>query len=92
MRINKDLCVNCGLCMIRCPLLPLKKTDKLEEIDFDECVECGVCLRAHVCPKKAIYQQPLEYPRSVRSLMSDVLTIAPESGISGRGTEEMKST
>ena len=91
MRINKDLCVNCGLCMNRCPVSAIKKTDKVVDIDFDECVECGVCLRAHVCPKKAIYQQPLEYPRSVRSLMSDVLTIAPESGISGRGTEEMKT-
>ena len=91
MRINKDLCVNCGMCMNRCPVSAIKKTDKVVDIDFDECVECGVCLRSNVCPKKAIYQQPLEYPRSVRSLMSDVLTIAPESGISGRGTEEMKT-
>ena len=91
MRINKELCVNCGMCMNRCPVSAIKKTDKIVDIDLDECVECGVCLRANVCPKKAIYQQPLEYPRSVRSLMSDVLTIAPESGISGRGTEEMKT-
>lgn len=91
MQINKDLCVNCGLCINRCPVSAIKKENKIVNIDLDECVECGVCLRAKVCPKKAIYQQELKYPRSVRSLMSDVLTIAPESGISGRGTEEMKT-
>ena len=91
MQINKELCVNCGRCMTRCPVSAIKRTGKIVDIDFDECVECGVCLRAKVCPKDAIYQQELAYPRSVRSLMSDVLTIAPESGISGRGTEEMKT-
>jgi hypothetical protein len=43
------------------------------------------------CPVDAIYQQELVWPRSVRSLLSDPLTIAEESGISGRGTEEMKT-
>ena len=61
------------------------------EIDFDECTECYNCLRQADCPVEAIYQQKLEWPRSVRSLLSDVLTIAPESCISGRGTEEMKT-
>ena len=91
MRIDKELCVDCGMCMDRCPVSAIKRDGKVVDIDYDACVECGVCLRSNVCPKKAIYQQPLEYPRSVRSLMSDVLTIAPESGISGRGTEEMKT-
>ena len=91
MQINKELCVNCGRCMNRCPVSAIRRVDKIVSIDLDECVECGVCLRAKVCPKDAIYQQELSYPRSVRSLMSDVLTIAPESGISGRGTEEMKT-
>ena len=61
------------------------------EIDLEECVECGNCLRCADCPSDAIYQQELVYPRTVRSLMSDVLTIAEESKISGRGTEEMKT-
>lgn len=91
MQINKELCVNCSKCINRCPVSAIKRVDKIVYIDFDECVECGVCLRAKVCPKDAIYQQELTYPRSIRSLMSDVLTIAPESGISGRGTEEMKT-
>jgi hypothetical protein len=44
-----------------------------------------------VCPTDAIYQQELTWPRTVRSILSDVLTIAEESQISGRGTEEMKT-
>jgi hypothetical protein len=63
----------------------------VSEVDLDECVECGNCLRSAHCPTDAIYQQELVYPRTVRSLMSDVLTIAEESQISGRGTEEMKT-
>jgi ferredoxin len=63
----------------------------VSRVDLDECVECGNCLRSAHCPTDAIYQQELVYPRTVRSLMSDVLTIAEESQISGRGTEEMKT-
>lgn len=91
MQIDKQRCVACGRCVNRCPVSAIRKVDKSVDIDLDECVECGVCLRSHVCRKDAIFQQELVYPRSVRSLMSDVLTIAPESGISGRGTEEMKT-
>lgn len=92
MLINKDTCTDCGLCVSRCPVAAIK-TDTPEgvQIILDECVECGVCKRWNICPTDSIYQQELIYPRSVRSLMSDVLTIAPESGISGRGTEEMKT-
>jgi len=91
MQINKERCVNCGRCINRCPVSAIRRVDKNVFIDLDECVECGACLRAKVCAKDALYQQELKYPRTVRSLMSDVLTIAPESGISGRGTEEMKT-
>lgn len=102
MLINAEKCTGCGNCVAYCPveairldqshpLAETKKSKKVAVIDFEECAECGVCLRSVKCPGKAIYQQPLEYPRTIRSLMSDVLTIAEESQISGRGTEEMKT-
>ena len=103
MLIDKEKCIGCGNCLPYCPvsaigLKPVEDQDRTEspskkiaEIDFEECAECGVCLRSVKCPTEAIYQQDLVYPRTVRSLMSDVLTIAEESQISGRGTEEMKT-
>lgn len=102
MIIDAEKCTGCGNCVVYCPveairldaehpLAETKKTQKVAVVDLEECAECGVCLRSAKCPGNAIYQQPLEYPRTIRSLMSDVLTIAEESQISGRGTEEMKT-
>ena len=91
MEIDRDTCVGCGQCLPYCPVGAITMDDGISQVDLDECVECGNCLRSAHCPTDAIYQQDLVYPRTVRSLMSDVLTIAEESQISGRGTEEMKT-
>jgi formate hydrogenlyase subunit 6/NADH:ubiquinone oxidoreductase subunit I len=104
MLIDETKCTGCGLCVSYCPVEAIsiiereapavikgKERKKVSVIDFEECAECGVCRRSAGCPTAAIYQQELKYPRTIRSLMSDVLTIAEESQISGRGTEEMKT-
>ena len=91
MKIDEDLCIGCGQCYPYSPVGAISLEDDLAEIDFDECAECGNCLRMADCPVDAIYQQELEWPRIVRSILSDPLTVAAESGIPGRGTEEMKT-
>jgi len=93
MRIDPDLCIACGQCVPCCPVKAISLNDggEFAEIDYDECVECSNCIRMADCPTDAIYQQELVWPRTVRSILSDPLTVAKESGISGRGTEEMKT-
>lgn len=91
MKIDPELCIGCGQCPPYCPVGAIFLEEDTAEIDLNECAECGNCLRSANCPVDAIFQQELEWPRTVRSILSDPLTIAVESGISGRGTEEMKT-
>jgi hypothetical protein len=61
------------------------------EINEDECVDCGVCLRADVCSTQALHMPDYDYPRTLRGLFSDPLTVHPKTGVAGRGTEEIKT-
>jgi len=97
MLIDSTLCTGCGSCMVYCPVeaivLTEKKTSKrkaIRAVDLDLCVECSNCLDSGVCPVDAISQQPLEWPRTLRSAFSNPRT-EHKSKDMGRGTEEMKT-
>lgn len=91
MLIDKDKCIGCGSCLAYCPMNAIVMDDASARIEPDECVECGVCRRVAVCPVDAIEQQPLSWPRGVRAIYSDPLNIHQETGLAGRGTEEIKT-
>lgn len=92
MQINKDLCVNCGTCIPYCPVGALHKNNQGEVvIDDDACVECHICYYSNACPTGALVINELEYPRVIRAAFSDVKIPHPNTGIAGRGTEEMKT-
>lgn len=91
MKIDEKKCVDCQLCMAYCPVGAIKSLDKDVYVDQDLCVECAVCLKSGVCPQKAFYQPPMEWPRILRSQFSDPLVSHPVTGIMGRGTAEMKT-
>jgi len=90
MRIDPELCVSCGICLIYCPLGAIHMED-IAEVDQETCVECGDCLRAEVCPTDAFIYEAQPWPRSVREVFSNPLAEHKETRIPGRGTEEMKT-
>lgn len=52
VKVDADLCNNCGLCMRVCPGLAVKKGEKSHEIMKDDCLVCMECIRK--CPQDAI--------------------------------------
>lgn len=91
MRIDKGTCVRCRACIVYCPVNAIKVMDEEVYIDQDLCVECSVCLKSGVCKQEALYQPPLNWPRTLRAQFSDPLIAHPATGIMGRGTAEMKT-
>lgn len=90
-RVEEDTCVECGTC--RRFLL-----DKGRPPPLVRAVRRGLAglrLRYNsppdVCPTGAIYEPDLEWPRTVRKAFSDPTSSHEATGITGRGTEEVKT-
>jgi NAD-dependent dihydropyrimidine dehydrogenase PreA subunit len=92
MRIDQEECSGCKMCTKVCTVGAISMNeDKKAQIDLDQCVECGVCKRIEICPTDAIVEEELSWPRSIRRLYSDPTGVFVETGVDGRGTEEMKT-
>jgi NAD-dependent dihydropyrimidine dehydrogenase PreA subunit len=98
MKIDLEKCIGCQKCADYCPVgaisyIPDGKKPKKKKgvIELEECVECGVCFRAEVCKPEAIFRQEIGWPRSVRLAFSDPMIEHKNTGVPGRGTEEMKT-
>lgn len=91
MFINEEKCLKCGQCIPYCPMGCISRQDGKVCIDLDECVECEVCRNSKVCPVGALEMQKLEFPRILRNQFSNPLIAHPDTGVPGRGTEEMKT-
>jgi len=92
LKINQDLCIDCGECEAYCPVEAIKRVGgNSNYIDQELCVECGVCYNSKICAVDAIEREELQWPRILRSVFSDVISPNKPTGIPGRGTEEMKT-
>ena len=92
MIVDQEICSGCAQCVAYCPVRAISIVDGVAAIDRDLCVECGVCERLPACPGGAFYmEESLPWPRSIRAILSNPLTAFKETGVTGRGTEEMKT-
>ncbi len=91
MQIDENKCIKCQTCIPYCPVDAIQIGPASVFIDQNLCVECAACLKSGACAEQAIYQPTLKWPRILRAQFSDPLVTHPITGISGRGTAEMKT-
>lgn len=91
--INQDKCVGCKICQTYCTVDAITYQDNKKcQIDQDRCTECYVCLRQKICPQGAI--EPIElnnFYKQFQHVMSDPVENHGVTGVTGRGTEEVKT-
>ena len=91
MRISFDKCIGCLQCIDICCGDAIQQAGERCVVDEEKCVECAVCLRSGICPTGAFEEVPLNWPRTLRRAFSSVSTLHKGTGITGRGTAEMKN-
>jgi Fe-S-cluster-containing hydrogenase component 2 len=91
MIVNQEKCLGCKLCIPYCIAGAIYMQDKKAVIDRDLCVECSVCKQVAVCKYEAFEEDQLEWPRAIRRTYSNVMSKHPQTGMTGRGTPEMKT-
>lgn len=69
--IDKEKCIQCGLCAKACPsgACKVEEETELPWIELTRCIFCGEC--AEICPRKAILMS-LEYELAVYDKRSAV--------------------
>jgi len=90
--IDPEKCTGCRTCQRYCTVDAILFEDKKCHIDPDLCTECYVCLRMKVCPETAIYAQNFDnFYKQFQHVLSDPVETHAVTGVTGRGTEEVKT-
>lgn len=63
-QIDTEVCVKCGLCVMKCPRQAISKEEgAFPIVDDNICIGCGACQNA--CPVKAIKIMPVEQQKTL---------------------------
>lgn len=94
--INTAKCTGCKQCIKYCTVeaIDYDATSKKCVIDQQHCTECYVCYRQSVCPKGAIEIPAIpedDFFHMFQHVMSDPVENHGVTGVTGRGTEEVKT-
>ena len=54
LRVRRDLCLGCGLCVESCPQQAISIVSATAEINHSRCNQCRLCLE--VCPQGVIVE------------------------------------
>lgn len=89
--IHQDECVECNTCyrVCRSEGYPPWFVRLIRKILSS--FKLGYLAEVDVCPTGALTPPQLDWPRSVRAVFSDPTTVHPGTGVSGRGTDEIKT-
>lgn len=93
-QILSEKCVGCKTCQKFCSVDAIKFDEKTKKcfVAQDQCVDCYVCLRQHICPRDAIAATELDnFYKQFMHMMSDPVENYGVTGVTGRGTEEVKT-
>lgn len=77
MKVDKDLCIGCSLCVNDCIVKDIELVDGKAQINNVNCFKCGHCIS--ICPKKAVstddynMDEILEYNKTDFSIDADNL-------------------
>jgi len=51
-KVDSEKCINCGICVTRCPVDAIKLDGDKIQIDENKCIGCGVCV--NFCPNQSL--------------------------------------
>ena len=76
LRVRKDACVGCGICVENCPRGAISVEFGRARIDQARCNRCGLCL--DICPQHAIVEPVMVAGDDLRATITSLRTRADD--------------
>jgi len=70
IRIRRDECVGCGLCVENCPFQAISLINNKAEINQHKCSQCRICLT--ICPRGAVAEMVTASAEEIKSIINEL--------------------